>query len=397
MSKAIKTKFATHFLDLEEKVITKKKELLDAVEHLNGQQSIAVDLEFDKNRYRHGFTMCLMQLAAKDECFIIDPLSPDIDISSTFSLIENPNIKKLAFEFGEDIRLFHHLGCKPKNLFDLSIATKLLDYSQVSLGSILSQVLEFETDKSSQKSNWFQRPLTEKQIKYAGDDVRFLHQLESILTNRIAEKNMENWVTEERMFFESQNFEATENSNHFKTRDMDGMSEVQWFIFEQLMAFREELAEESNRPAYQIMDKDFLLALAKNKSVISSFFMESKASKKILTEAFKQRLLEKVKVSKQTAIEHGLSMTQLVNPKPTKEEMEAIRSAKSAKEAVISNTYKPIQALIKKDIGENAAVYIMGNKLMNELAVGVYDHLHDYKRKLILDYAKQLNLSLPFS
>lgn len=397
MSKAIKTKFATHFLDLEEKVITKKKELLDAVEHLNGQQSIAVDLEFDKNRYRYGFTMCLMQVATKDECFIIDPLSPDIDISSTFSLMENPNIKKLAFEFGEDIRLFHHLGCKPKNLFDLSIATKFLDYSQVSLGSILSQVLEFETDKSSQKSNWFQRPLTEKQIKYAGDDVRFLHQLESILTNRIAEKNMENWVTEERMFFESQNFEATENSNHFKTRDMDGMSEVQWFIFEQLIAFREELAEESNRPAYQIMDKDFLLALAKNKSVISSFFMESKASKKILNEAFKQRLLEKVKVSKQTAIEHGLSMTQLVNPKPTKEEMEAIRSAKSAKEAVISNTYKPIQALIKKDIGENAAVYIMGNKLMNELAVGVYDHLHDYKRKLILDYAKQLNLSLPFS
>ena len=311
--------------------------------------------------------------------------------------MEDSAIIKLAFEFGEDIRLFHHLGCRPKNLYDLSISTKLLDYSQVSLGNILSQLLAIEVDKSSQKSNWFQRPLSEKQVKYAADDVRYLHRLESILNKRIEEKKIDDWIKEERFVFENQNFESTENSNHYKIRDMDDMSEVQWYIFECLIEFREELAKDSNRPSYQIMDKDFLLRLAKNNNMIDSFYMESKASKRFLNETFKMRLLNLVKSSKQIAIEKGFSLTDLVNPKLSQEEMDEVRAKKNIKDSIVSNTYKPIQKLIKQDFGENAAVYIMGNRLMNELAAGSYDNLRDYKRELIVSYAKQLNMNLPFS
>ena len=382
---------------MQEHVISKEEDFLKTIDLLSKEQSIAVDLEFDKNRYRYGFTMCLMQVATQDECFVIDPLSESIDISLIFPVMEDSAIIKLAFEFGEDIRLFHHLGCRPKNLYDLSISTKLLDYSQVSLGNILSQLLAIEVDKSSQKSNWFQRPLSEKQVKYAADDVRYLHRLESILNKRIEEKKIDDWIKEERFVFENQNFESTENSNHYKIGDMDDMSEVQWYIFECLIEFREELAKDSNRPSYQIMDKDFLLRLAKNNNMIDSFYMESKASKRFLNETFKMRLLNLVKSSKQIAIEKGFSLTDLVNPKLSQEEMDEVRAKKNIKDSIVSNTYKPIQKLIKQDFGENAAVYIMGNRLMNELAAGSYDNLRDYKRELIVSYAKQLNMNLPFS
>jgi ribonuclease D len=397
MPSSLRIKFVGQFSILIERVISDKKEFLKLVERLSNERSIAVDLEFDKNRYRYGFTMCLMQLAVEDECFIVDPLSDDIDISMVFPIMENPEILKLAFEFGEDIRLFHHLGCKPKNVFDLSIATKLLDYSQVSLGSILAQLLDIETDKSSQKSNWFQRPLSDKQIRYAADDVRYLHQLESLLNERIVARKMNDWVMEEREVFENQNFESTESSNHFKTRDMDGMTEVEWFVFEQLIAFREELAEASNKPSYQVLDKDYLLTLAKNKSAISSFYMESKAPKKLLNEAFKVRLLDIIKRSKDKAIQSGLSMTSLVNPRLSKEEMEEIKAKKREKDTIVANTFKPIQQRIKEDFGDNAAVYLLGNKLMNELASGIYSNLRHYKRELILNYAQELkfNVSLP--
>ena len=53
---------------------------------------------------------------------------------------------------------------------------------------------------------------------------------------------------------------------------MDDMSEVQWYIFECLIEFREELAKDSNRPSYQIMDKDFLLRLAKNNNMNQILF-----------------------------------------------------------------------------------------------------------------------------
>ena len=379
---------------LKEQVVSTENKYLEVLEYLAKQDSIAVDLEFDKNRYRYGFTMCLMQVAVGSDCFVLDPLSDGIDISRTFHLMENPKIQKLTFEFGEDIRLFHHLGCKPKNIYDLSVATKLLDYSQVSLGNILSQFLNIDADKSSQKSNWFQRPLTEKQLQYAADDVRYLHQLESLLNNKIIHKKMMSWVQEEREFFESQDFENTENSNYFKPRDKDGMSEVQWFIFEKLIAYREKLAEGANKPSYQILDKDYLLSLAKSKNEIQSFYAESRAPKKLMNESFKNQLLEVLNKSKIEAIQLGLSLDKLVNPMLSKEEMSLVRSTKKERDSIVANIYKPIQSLIKRDFGENAAVYIMGNKLMTELASGSYLNLRAYKRELISKYADELNLKI---
>jgi ribonuclease D len=276
----------------------------------------------------------------------------------------------------------------------LSVSSKLLDYSQVSLGNILGQFLNIDADKSSQKSNWFQRPLTEKQVQYAADDVRYLHQLESLLNNKIIHKKMMSWVQEEREFFESQDFENTENSNYFKPRDKDGMSEVQWFIFEKLIAYREKLAEEANKPSYQILDKDYLLSLAKSKNEIQSFYAESKAPKKLMNESFKNQLLEVLNKSKVEAIQLGLSLDKLVNPMLSKEEMSLVRSTKKERDSIVANIYKPIQSLIKRDFGENAAVYIMGNKLMTELASGSYLNLRAYKRELISKYADELNLKI---
>src|SRR6056297_1116713 len=80
---------------------------------------MAIDLEFDKNRFRYGFNLCLMQIAAGDVCYVIDPLAQGVKVDPLFPVLENPEVDKLVFAFGEDLRLLHYLGCFPKGLIDL--------------------------------------------------------------------------------------------------------------------------------------------------------------------------------------------------------------------------------------------------------------------------------------
>ena len=78
---------------------------------------ISVDLEFDKNRYRYGFNLCLIQIYDGSNTYLIDPLVDEIDLQPIFGIFENPDIIKIVFSFGEDLRLLHSLGCFPKKSF----------------------------------------------------------------------------------------------------------------------------------------------------------------------------------------------------------------------------------------------------------------------------------------
>ena len=179
------------------KYITDNAALEQCVSQLNAAESFSIDLEFDKNHYRYGFNLCLMQILCDGQCYLIDPLSKGLDIALVFPPIENPEIIKVVYTFGEDLRLLHNLGCSPKNIFDLSIAASLLDYQQASLSNILNTVLGIEVGKSAQKSNWFLRPLTDRQMQYAAEDVLHLPALKKALDQLAETRGVMPWIKEE--------------------------------------------------------------------------------------------------------------------------------------------------------------------------------------------------------
>ena len=78
--------------------------LQDVVIEISKADEFAIDLEFDRNRYRYGFNMCLMQVYDGNDCYVIDPLSSNIDIQGIFPVIEDPEIQKVVFAFGEDLQ-----------------------------------------------------------------------------------------------------------------------------------------------------------------------------------------------------------------------------------------------------------------------------------------------------
>ena len=120
------------------------------VEEMTDVEIVSVDFEFDRNRYRYGFNMCLVQLMAGQHVYLIDPLSP-INLQPFFDIMSSSDIVKLVFSFGEDHRLLNKYGCFPKQVIDLKTLSTLLNFEGMSLARLLKETLDIDLAKTSQK------------------------------------------------------------------------------------------------------------------------------------------------------------------------------------------------------------------------------------------------------
>ena len=123
--------------------------------------------------------LCLIQ--------ICNELNLTSCIKIELSNLESPNIKKL-FEDSKIIKIFHYarfdvaaLKCNLKintnNIFCTKIASKLARTytNKHGLKDLIHELIGIELDKSSQSSDWgTHEELSNKQIEYAANDVRYL-------------------------------------------------------------------------------------------------------------------------------------------------------------------------------------------------------------------------------
>lgn len=379
---------------MNEEYIENQKQLEDCVAFLEAQSELAIDLEFDKNRYRYGFNLCLVQIFAGGRCFVIDPLPEAIEINLLFPIIENPKIEKIVYSFGEDLRLLHSLGCFPKNTFDLAIALRLLDYPPASLAGALIETLEIEISKSAQTSNWFTRPLSEKQISYAATDVLYLLDMKKILVQQAIDKKVLAWIDEENAVIDTLDYSEVENSSFLKEKDKEGLTEFEFHLFKGMMELREEMAAKYNRPSYQIIDKDYLKELAERSNQIHRFDKIRGIYKALNNDSFKKMLWERREKMEQEANELNLSTTEKAYKRMGPEEYQLKKKERAIQDEAKKNIFKPIQELISKNQGENVVTYILGNRMMEELALGNLENLRDYKRRLIEECAEELALDI---
>ncbi len=237
--------------------------LRKAVEHLEQCTELAVDLEFDQNRYTYGFNLCLVQIAdGKDTCYIIDPFYID-DLTPLFKLFSNPGILKIIHHSNNDILLLDKMGCNVKGIVDTDVAAKILNYERSSLATVLKEEFSKEIDKSQQSSNWNKRPLTEQQLRYAAIDVIYLHKIKEKLLQEIERQGRMHWLEEEDNLLEQIKYTESENP-HLRLKHSFRLNYYQQYLLKGLYAFREELARQFNKPAHFVIPNEALVELANN-------------------------------------------------------------------------------------------------------------------------------------
>jgi ribonuclease D len=83
-------------------------------------------------------------------------------------------------------------------LFDTQIAAALIGLpAQIGYGDLVSQLLGHNLHKSQTRTDWSRRPLTEEQLAYALDDVRYLPALAQALQGRLEQLGRWHWFEEE--------------------------------------------------------------------------------------------------------------------------------------------------------------------------------------------------------
>ena len=159
---------------------------------LKKEPYIAVDTEFmwETTYYPQ---LCLIQIATVNNIYLIDALA-GLDLSSLKPILENNNIEKIVHDGIHDLRILStEIGAQFNNVFDTQIAAELLDIDfQISLANLLIYFDIATLDKSSKRSNWAKRPLSEKQISYAKNDVLYLITLTQTLKSRLTQQSKNN-------------------------------------------------------------------------------------------------------------------------------------------------------------------------------------------------------------
>jgi ribonuclease D len=373
-------------------LIDQPETLLHCLQDLGRSDTLSFDLEFDNNRFSYGVTLCLIQVATPQVCYVIDPLA-NLDLSELYALFESPGIQKIVHASGEDLRLLHSLGCYPKNVFDTEVAARLLNYEHTSLTVLLRDKLAFEMDKKEQKSNWLRRPLSSSQVQYAADDVLWLHPLKRVLEAEAGAKDLLPFLREEQELLSTTIYPSLSKTNFLKPSDQYTLSPREQYITNELLGYFHELARDINRPVYQIMRDEVVRSLAAGTRLPESIVQDQGVHPRLKNSRFVARLTGQLAQIRKAAAAQNLSDEKQRRPKLTPAEWAAVNKAANDREQV----FAPIQQALVQRFGEHATKFLFSNKAMNSLlegAISLQDIKPAYRQDLIRNIAAEAGIDL---
>jgi ribonuclease D len=208
----------------------------------------------------------LIQVATGDLCAAID--YPAIGSLEGFAeLLSDPGIEKVLHAGRQDLELFHGLtGRMPVSIFDTQVAAAMVGYgTQVAYAQLVQRIVEVKLDKSHTLSNWSQRPLTDEQIAYALEDVRYLLPVYDHLQRRLQTLGRLDWVREEFARLESKVSERHQDARfrYQRIRGWDTLKPRSASVLRELAAWRDEEAQRRNVPRGRVIRDEVLLELAR--------------------------------------------------------------------------------------------------------------------------------------
>ncbi|OHD07009.1 MAG: hypothetical protein A2086_00420 [Spirochaetes bacterium GWD1_27_9] len=258
----------------EYKLITSDLELIQLILKFkqNNIDRISLDVEGEFNLHRYGLDICIVQIFDGDCTYIIDALN--IKNKDIFKkILENKEILKIMFASSSDQVLFQNVyNQQIFPIYDIKIALDLLN-KPTSLSSLIEIESGYKKD-NMQKSNWFKRPLDDKQIQYIANDVFYLLKLSDDITKELIEKGL---------FYK---FISKNSINQIEKRITNPYLQYKKFIesgkiprdkihfFKSLWIAREKYAFEQNVPPHNILEKETMIYIVKNNNNLEKSFLE---------------------------------------------------------------------------------------------------------------------------
>jgi ribonuclease D len=168
--------------------------LLDAA---RSEGRCAIDTEFVWER-TYAPRLCLVQIATAERLAVVDPVA-GVPLAPVAGLMADPAVEKVMHAPSGDLAAFvlQH-DVRPVRVYDTQLAAGFAGYGgTLSLERLLEAAIKVRLRHDEGFTDWQRRPLTETQIEYAADDVRYLLQAADTLAARLAAQGRDAWVAEE--------------------------------------------------------------------------------------------------------------------------------------------------------------------------------------------------------
>lgn len=240
---------------------------MDLEDWARTQQGIswmAIDTEFMREK-TYFSSLCLVQVATEHSIVCIDPLKID-KLQSLLDLLINRDIVKILHSGRQDLEIFYQLSGKvPAPVFDTQIAASLLGLGdQLAYARLIKHYLGIDLDKSQTRTDWSARPLTDKQLEYAANDVRYLHEVWQKQHELLDQRGQLSWLDEDFESLTRESLYETDSNNIYKK--IKGYRKLQGkrlFVLQKLAAWREEQARKKNLPRKWILADEVMLDIGR--------------------------------------------------------------------------------------------------------------------------------------
>jgi len=247
-------------------IITNDRDLAAFCRRLTGAKSIAFDTEFvSEHTYRP--QLCLVQVAVEGELAAIDTLAVG-DMKPFWEALAANGHETIVHAGREEVAFsLAALGQPPSGLFDVQIAAGLVgaDYP-AGYGNLISRFLGATPRKGETRTDWRRRPLTDRQVEYALDDVRHLHPLRDRLVRRLDELGRRAWMDTEMAVFLDEVRSMRGRDRWRKVSGSSGLSSRNQVVVRELWLWRESEAEHRDCPVRRVLRDDLIVELARRRS-----------------------------------------------------------------------------------------------------------------------------------
>lgn len=222
---------------------------------------MAIDTEADSlHSYRE--KLCLIQMMVGEKKALIDPLGIP-DLTPLLQYLDGTEI----WVHGADLdmtlmkRTFNHI---PARLYDTQVAARLTGERQFGLAHLVESKFGVALSKQSQRADWGKRPLTEKMIEYALNDVHYILPLADGFLQRLRELGREGWFLEscEDARRSVLNRAAPDPEEQWRITGSGALRPCGLHYLRALWRWRDREAERIDRPTFKIISNAELINFA---------------------------------------------------------------------------------------------------------------------------------------
>lgn len=271
-------------------IITQPADLERLASRLLREDIVAFDTEAD-SFYHYFDKVCLVQIATRKGCWLVDPiaLGGAAELAPLGEVFASPKVKTLFHAAEYDIYVLKRdCGFQFTNLFDTMVSAQLLGYPAIGLAALVEKHFGVSLPKDEQRSDWSRRPLTDKQLRYAASDVRYLIPLAETLESELRSAGRFDWAMDDFETLCGRRWPDREfdELGYLRITGARALDPVALAVLRELYLLRDARSREIDRPPFKVLGNRTLLEIAREK--ISD--LDSLAEIKGITDLILKRL-----------------------------------------------------------------------------------------------------------